>query len=198
MRDSWRWGAGVVAASLLPVLSLFTTSKIFYVRDLSFFFWSRHLWLRHTVFGGGMPWWDPYVAAGQSAIADALNQLMMPLTVAVRLLPSDVVSFNLWVALPLPIAALGMFVFLRRRFAGGDAADDAAAAFGASVFALSGPIVSMLNLPNMAWSIAFMPWVLAAAEGGGRRPEAAIAVAFGLQALCGEPVTWAATGLLAA
>jgi hypothetical protein len=104
---------GVAAITLLPVLGVFTTTQIFYVRDLSFFFWSRHLWLRHTILSGQRPWWDPYVASGQSAIADALNQIMMPLALAVRLLPSDVVSFNLWVALPLPIAALGMFVFLR-------------------------------------------------------------------------------------
>src|SRR6185295_3201803 len=64
--------------------------------------------------------------------------------------------------------------------------------FGACVFALSGPIVSMLNLPNLAWSVAFIPWVLAG------RSTAWIAIAFGLQGLSGEPVTWAATGALAA
>jgi prepilin-type N-terminal cleavage/methylation domain-containing protein len=181
------WTLAVLAVSLLPVLGVFTTTRIFYVRDLSFFFWSRHLWLRHTVFAGQAPWWDPYVAGGQSAIADALNQLLMPLALAVRLLPSDVVSFNLWVALPLPIAALGMFVFLRRRGVGAPAA-----ALGAVVFALSGPIVSMLNLPNLAWSVAFLPWVLAGES------VAWIAIAFGLQALCGEPVTWVATGAIAA
>jgi prepilin-type N-terminal cleavage/methylation domain-containing protein len=178
---------GVVALSLLPVLGLFTTSRIFYVRDLSFFFWSRHLWLRHTILSGQAPWWDPYVAAGQSAIADALNQIVMPVTLAIRLLPSDVVSFNLWIALPLPIAALGTFVFLRRLLA-----SDAAAAFGACVFGLSGPVVSMINLPNLAWSVAFMPWVLAA------RSPAAVAIAFGLQGLSGEPVTWVTTGLIEA
>ena len=107
----------VAFVGLLPVLGLFSLHSIFFVRDLSFFFWSRHLWLRHTLLSGQAPWWDPYVASGQSAIADALNQTLMPLTVAVRLLPSDVVSFNLWVALPMPIAALGMFVFLRRTLA---------------------------------------------------------------------------------
>jgi prepilin-type N-terminal cleavage/methylation domain-containing protein len=176
-----------IAAPLALVTGLFTTTRVFYVRDLSFFFWSRHLWLRHTLFAGQAPWWDPYVAGGQSAIADALNQLMMPITLAVRLLPSDVVSFNLWVALPLPLAALGTYVFLRRYLL-----DEGAAVFGALVFALSGPIVSMLNLPNLAWSVALMPWVLAG--------ESAtwIAIAFGLQALCGEPVTWVATGVIAA
>jgi prepilin-type N-terminal cleavage/methylation domain-containing protein len=186
---STRWVLSVLLLSLLPVGGLFTTSRIFFVRDLSFFFWSRHLWLRHTVFAGQVPWWDPHVASGQSAIADALNQLVMPVTLAVRLLPSDVVSFNLWVGLPLPVAALGTFVFLRRRFAPDRA--DAAAALGAAVFVLSGPVASMVNLPNLAWSVALMPWVLAADS------VAWIAVAFGFQALCGEPVTWVATAALA-
>ncbi len=194
-----RWPVLVLALSFVPVLGLVTTRKIFFIRDLSFFFWSRHLWLRHTLFGGEAPWWDPYVAGGQSAIADALNQLLMPVTLAVRLLPSDVVSFNLWVALPLPLAALGMFLFLRRRV------PDAACALGACVFALSGPVVSMLNTPNLSWSVALMPWVLWAvsrlddrrARGAGHR-FATLAILFALQALCGEPVTWASTGALAA
>ncbi len=202
MRSARRYWLLLLALTIVPVRGVFTTSRIFFIRDLSFFFWSRHLWLRHTIFAGHAPWWDPHVAAGQSAIADALNQLVMPLTLAIRLLPSDVVSFNLWVALPLPIAAAGMFVFVRQRTDG----SDSAAALGACAFALSGPLVSMLNLPNLAWSVALMPWVMAAADSRtpdhGPRPTnhepriALLSIAFALQAMCGEPVTWAATGVL--
>jgi len=197
------WMIFVLALSFAPIAGLFTTHKIFFVRDLSFFFWSRHLWLRHAIFGGEAPWWDPYVAGGQSAIADALNQLLMPVTMAIRLLPSDVVSFNLWIALPLPLTALGMFVFLQGRAhrAGSGHVADAPAALGACAFALSGPVVSMLNTPNLSWSVALMPWVLAAVEARGARREARfpirLSVAFALQGLCGEPVTWAATGVVA-
>jgi prepilin-type N-terminal cleavage/methylation domain-containing protein len=190
------WILVVLALSFLPVAGLFTTHKIFFVRDLSFFFWSRHLWLRHTLAAGSAPWWDPYVAGGQSAIADALNQLLMPVTLAIRRLPSDVVSFNLWIALPLPVAALGTFLFLRRRIQ-----NTSAAALGACAFALSGPIVSMLNTPNLSWSVACLPWVLLATEHvldkGSLRAVWMLAIAFALQALCGEPVTWAATGVVA-
>ena len=189
------WLLLVAALSCLPVLGACTTHRIFFVRDLSFFFWSRHLWLRHAIAGGEAPWWDPYVAGGQSAIADALNQLLMPITVAIRLLPSAVVAFNLWVALPLPLAALGMFLFLRRRTGA------PGAALGACAFALSGPVVSMLNTPNLSWSVALMPWVLLATDRVDARPSAprvaVLAVVFALQALCGEPVTWASTGILA-
>ena len=206
----------VALLALLPVLRVFTTHRIFYVRDLGFFFWSRNLWLRHTVHAGLMPWWDPHVASGQPAIADALNQLVMPITLAIRLLPSDVVSFNLWVALPLPIAAVGTFGFLRRRVA------RAPAALGALIFVLSGPVVSMLNAPNLSWSVAFIPWVLWACDAAavGVRPQgraiwrpdpgfarsgdltpargvAMVAIAVALQALSGEPVTLASTAFVA-
>jgi len=205
------WALVVFALSCVPILGVFSTRRIFFVRDLSFFFWSRHLWLRHAIFGGEAPWWDPYVAGGQSAIADALNQLLMPVTVAIRLLPSDIVAFNLWVALPLPLAALGMFLFLRRRTLPGSAAalsgsaaalSGSAAALGACAFALSGPVVSMLNTPNLSWSVALMPWVLLAADrvldsSTPLRAGGALAIGFALQALCGEPVTWAATGVVA-
>ncbi len=189
------WPALIGLLTLTPVLGLFTRSKIFYVRDLSFFFWSRHLWLRDTIFAGAAPWWDPHVAGGQSAIADALNQILMPITLAIRLLPSDVISFNLWVALPLPAAGLGMFAFLRR------GRSDAAAALGAIAFALAGVTTSMLNTPNLAWSVAGTPWVLWAADRvldvPSARSVAALAVAVALQALSGEPVTCAATCFVA-
>ena len=201
------WGWLVVALTCIPILGVLTTRKIFFVRDLSFFFWSRHLWLRHAIASGEAPWWDPYVAAGQSAIADALNQLLMPVTMAVRMLPSDVVSFNLWIALPLPIAGLGTFAFLARR------TPAPAAALGACAFALSGPAVSMLNTPNLSWSVALMPWVLWGVSRIRLPPTATSAVSttpaidtarvgivallFALQGLCGEPVTWASTGALA-
>jgi prepilin-type N-terminal cleavage/methylation domain-containing protein len=192
------WYFLLVLIALWPVRGLFTSSHLFFVRDLSFFFWPRHLWLRQTIFSGQAPWWDPYVAAGQPAIADALNQILMPAALAVRLLPSDVVSFNLWVALPLPIAALGMFAFLRGR------ATPAGAALGACAFALAGPVVSMVNAPNLSWSTALIPWVMWSVGGrrggptkAGVRP-ARIAIVCALQALCGEPVTWAATAFLAA
>lgn len=190
------WFLFVVAVSFVPVFRLFTTHQIFFVRDLSFFFWSRHLWLRRTLLGGSAPWWDPYLGSGQSAIADALNQLLMPLTLAIRMLPSPVVAFNLWVALPVPVAAAGTFLFLRRRVA-----HPAAAALGASIFALSGPVVSMLNTPNLSWSVAGLPWVMLATarvlDTGSAGSVCALAIAFALQALSGEPVTWAATGVIA-
>ena len=181
----------LILLSLAPIRGVFTLSRVFFVRDLGFFFWSRHLWLRHTIFGGELPLWDPFSAAGHAAYADALNQIFMPVTLALRLLPSDVVSFNLWVAMPLPVAMTGMFLFLRRRLS------MPASALGACAFALSGTLVSSLNAPNLSWSLALLPWLCVAGdrlvEQPGRRGAVAVAVVVALQALSGEPVTLAAS-----
>jgi prepilin-type N-terminal cleavage/methylation domain-containing protein len=191
----WGWPSLVATLAISPIAGVFTLSNIFSVRDLTFFFWSRHLWFRHTLLSGVLPSWDPHVAGGQSAIPDALNQGLMPITVAIRLLPSDLVSFNLWVALPLPLAALGMYAFLRLTNS------QAAAAVGAITFGLSGPIVSMLNAPNLAWSVAIMPYVMLATArvigAPSARTLATLATIAALQALCGEPVTLAATAVMA-
>ena len=188
---SHAWPLLVLAAAVTPILGVLTTTRIFFVRDLGLFFWSRHLWLRHTIASGTLPLWDPFVGAGQSAIADALNQVLMPVTLAVRLLPSDVVSFNLWVALPLPIAAAGTWRFIRRTH------DRAPSALGSILFVLSGPMVASLNAPNLSWSVAAMPWVLWAVDWTHERPGVSrcgvAAMAIALQALSGEPVTLAAT-----
>ena len=197
MTERFRANATVallVLLALVPVRGLFTLTRVFFVRDLGFFFWSRHLWLRHTIFGGELPLWNPYSGGGQAAYADALNQIFMPVTLALRLLPSDVLSFNLWVAMPIPIAIVGTFLFLRRHHA------LASAAIGAFAFALSGTLVSSLNSPNLSWSLAWLPWLCRAVDRLVERPErataAALAVVIALQALCGEPVTLAASMLL--
>jgi hypothetical protein len=190
-RAVWASALLAVCAAAIPLLPGLTGSRVFYVRDLSMQFWGRYLWLRHELLAGSFPLWDPYVGAGQSAVADPLNQLFLPPALAVRLIGSEVVGFNLWVATPFPLAALGAWLFLRRRFA------PDASVLGAIAFSLSGPIVSTGNFPNLSWSSAAVPWVLWAvdrvASAPAPRTVAALAVVTAFQAFAGEPVTLLAT-----
>src|ERR1700682_3273190 len=185
--SAWAWASLAVCAATMPFLPGLTGSRVFYIRDLSMSFWVRYLWLRHELLTGSFPLWDPYMGAGQSAVADALHQLFLLPALAVRLIGSEVVGFNLCVATPFPLAALGAWLFFRRRFA----AD--ASALGAIAFSLSGPIVSTGNFPNLSWSAAAIPWVLWAvdrvAAAATPRRIAALAVVTSLQAFAGEPVT---------
>lgn len=189
------WLMASLLAATIPVAGVFTLTKIFFVRDLTLAFRSRFLFLRHSVFAGTWPMWDPYPGNGQSAANDALYQLFHLPSLIVRLALPDVIGFNAWVALPIPLAALGTYLFLRRQVSA------PAASFGAVAFAAAGPIVSTTNFPNMSWSVAAMPFVFWAIERVKLRPAgrdgALLAAIVGCQALAGEPVTLAATLLIA-
>ena len=84
------------------------------MRDLALAFHSRFLFLRHSIFSGSFPFWDPYPANGQPAVNDALYQLFHLPSLAVRLLLPEIVAYNLWVALPDSAVRAGMYLFLRR------------------------------------------------------------------------------------
>jgi Bacterial membrane protein YfhO len=190
------WPLLALAISLVPVAGVFTLSRLFVVRDLALTFHSRFLFLRHSIFSGSFPLWDPYTANGQPAVNDALYQLFHLPSLAVRLLLPETIAYNFWVALPIPLCALGMYLYLRRQVSA------PAAAFGGIVFAVGGPIISTPNFPNFSWSIATAPYVLWALDRvfERRTPGAAtlLAVIVSCQALAGEPVSLAATLLVAA
>ena len=198
MRSRWLWPAAAVLATSVPVAGGISLTNIFYIRDLSMFFWPRHLWIHRTLASGSWPLWDPYAAAGQAAFPDALNQLFLPPAILLRLLPA-IPGFNLLVMLPFPLAAVGMWLFLRRHIS------DTSAALGAVVFTAGGPVVATGNFPNLSWSVAWIPWILWAADrdrGGPQRtapPQrsvrtfALLTATIALQMLSGEPVTMVGT-----
>lgn len=188
------WPILAAVAAIVPVRGAFSTTNVFYVRDLAVFFWPRHLWLRQTVRAGDSALWDPYAGGGQSAVADALNQFfLLPVTI-VRVLLPDIWGFNFWIAAPFPLMAVGAWFWLHRR------ASPAAACVGAALYAAAGPIVSTGTFPNLSWAIAFIPWALWATDRVLDRPSVrrvtVLATCVGLQAVAGEPVTLAATGAL--
>lgn len=186
-----RWPLLAVALAAVPVAGAFSTQNIFHIRDLGMYFWPRHLWLRQSWRDGDWPWWDPYAGAGQSAVADALNQFFLLPVTAVRLLLSDVPGFNFWIAAPFPLMAAGAWLWLRRHVS------RPAACVGAVLFATSGPVLSTGNFPNLSWSVAGMPWILWCTDrlmvDRRSRRTAALSACVAAQALAGEPVTLAAT-----
>jgi hypothetical protein len=190
-----RWAAFAILIAFLPVAGMFSTSQIYGLRDLSIYYWPKYRWLRATIFSGQMPWWDPFMSAGQSAAADAMSQLFFLPTLLLRLAFPERLGFNLWVGLPYPLAALGMYLFARRHLS------RQASAVAAVIYAVSGPVVSTSDFPNVSWSAMAVPWVLWAVDECVRRPagRALVSLAFivAAQVLAGEPVTMTATMVLA-
>jgi hypothetical protein len=192
---SWRrrsfWPVLAILVACLPFVGALSTTRIFHLRDLSVFFWPLHLWLRDTLLAGMWPSWDPYTAAGQPTDPNALNQMFFPPVLLMRLLLPPVIGFNAIVATPFPLAALGMWLFLRRRLSG------PSATAGAITFAAGGPMVSTGNFPNLSWSMAWLPWLLWALDRDIERPTrrsvGVLALVAALQMLSGEPVTMIGT-----
>src|SRR6185436_113586 len=106
------WPLLAVFVAIVPVGGVFTLSRLFFILDPALTLHSRFLFVRHSVFSGAFPFWDPYPAAGQPAVNDALFQLFHLPSLLVRLLGREIVAYNLWVALPTPLSALGMYLFL--------------------------------------------------------------------------------------
>ena len=188
-RSSWPVLAALVA--LIPFIRGFSTTNVFFVRDLGLYFWPQHLWFWQTLRERDWPLWDPYAAAGQSAVANALNHFFLLPATIVRVLAPPVLGFNFWVAAPAPILAIGTCLWLRRRFCA------PAAAVGGAIAALAGPIASAGVSPNLSWTIALIPWILWSVDRLHDAPDArrfaALALGVGLQAVAGEPLTFGAT-----
>lgn len=191
------WLLCAVIVSLVPFAEGFSLTNVFHIRDLGIYFWPRHLSLHDAWQAGEWPLWNSYIGAGQSAIADPLNQFFLLPVTLIRLLLPKVAGFNFWVAAPSPVLAVGAWFWLRRY------ASPFGAAVAAAVFAAAGPVVSSADFPNFSWSIAFIPWALWATNWLCERPApaplATLAAIVAMQAVAGEVVTFAGTcGLLAA
>lgn len=185
------WPALAVLAACIPFAGALSTTRIFHLRDLAMFFWPLHLWLRDALLAGTWPSWDPYAAGGQPTDPNALNQMFFPPVLLMRLLLPPVLGFNAIVATPFPLAALGMYLFLRVRLS------RPSAAAGAIAFAAGGPMVSTGNFPNLSWSMAWLPWLLWALDRDMDRSTSRslgiVSLVAALQMLSGEPVTMIGT-----
>jgi len=177
------------------VRGVFTTDRIFYVRDLTLYTWPLTRWIRATVAEGHLPLWNPSVAFGQSVVGDPSLQLFFPFTILARAFLPDPYGINLSVSLAYPVAAVGAYLWLRRRMTPG------AASLGASLFVASGPFLAMGYMLNLSWSVALAPWILWGTDGVVARPcrrsVAVLAVLFALLAFAGEPLVLAVTASVA-
>jgi hypothetical protein len=185
------WPLLSVVPALVVMRGMFSTAAVYCFRDMSQHFWPQAFWFRHAILAGEFPLWDPYVAFGQSAIADPVRALCFPPVLLLRLVLPSILALNVAVGLAFLVAAIGTYLLLRRTLS------PPSAALGAAAFSVMGPFVSTGNMLNFAWSAALLPWVLWAALRLGERYTGArlavVASLVALQALAGEIVTIAAT-----
>ncbi len=143
---------------------------------------------------GPTPEWTPYLSSGQPFRANPHFGAAHPSALLFRLLPFNA-AFLIWVLLPLPAGAAGMYLLLRQLGRSRDTAVLMAAAWGLGGFALS-----TVAMPPMAWTAMLAPGAIALVVRSVVLPSAGSVVlaAAGL-ALCvagGSPISIVATGVL--
>jgi hypothetical protein len=185
-RDLVAAGALVAAVSLL-FADVLTGSAIFYFRDLTTFYLPAKHVVREALLSGEFPYWNPYFAAGQPLAANPEFEVFYPLQWLV-LLPDYEFGFALHVIVHVWLAALGMYALLR-----GVRLGAGSSFFGALALALSGYLLSLINLLPILFCVAWLPLILLFAwrwfEHSRPRDFALASLLLGVQLLVLEPVT---------
>ena len=141
--------------------------------------------LVRAVANGSWPLWDPYVGFGQPMLADPRVGVLYPPTWLNLLLP-PAVFYTAFVVAHLAASGWGMLALARHW-----SASRRAATFTATLWMLSGPLLSLVPMWHHLAGFAWMPWVVLAASRAFERPAHVRSVWLGcavaLQWLAGSP-----------
>ncbi len=195
--------ADIAAMALLVggLLALFGkvifTPAMFFYRDVFNYSYPHARLIHETCRQGYLPYWNPYWNYGEPLLANPNFLFFYPDTLFLVLLPTNL-AYTLHYVVHFALAGVGTY-WLARRWG----QSRAGAFFAASVFEMSGPLLSLGNLYNHAACAAWIPWALLltdrAVESRSRRSWILLALVFALQFLASEPLTLLATfGLSAA
>ncbi len=181
-RTELRWGLAAITVALVCGLDMGRGGMPFF-RDRLYYFLPQYEACRAALAGGEIPLWNPFVNCGQPLLATWQQGLFSPLSLPFLLFPWEEAWRWFWPS-ALGVAAAGMFAFGR-----GAGLAPSGAAVAAVVYALSGPLRTLGEWPNIVASLALLPALLAAVAGlaRGASGAGAVAVMFALQLLCGQP-----------
>jgi len=167
------------------------TSDMPFFRDVFNHTYPHARFIQESVRNGSLPYWNPYLNYGQPLLANPNFLFFYPYTLFIILLPIDF-AYKMHYVVHFALAAVGTYLLARQW-----AQSRAAAFFAASVFAFSGPVLSLGNLYNHAACVAWIPWALLFTERALRsrsvRPWILLTAVFALQFLASEPFTLLAT-----
>lgn len=182
---------------LLPTIffwDVLTGVNGLYLRDLSRFHYPMKHILREVVRGGEFPYWNRYFGAGQPLAANPQHEVFYPPNWLI-FLPNYDFGFRLHLVLHIYIALIGMYALLRSRELGIEAA-----MFGAISYGLGGLVLSLVNLPPLFFSAAWIALTCLFTWRFLSRPNprdfALGSLVFGLQCLIGEPVMLVQTSII--
>lgn len=198
MRHTARNAMLSVSAAVLLVAASFVLFP-FYRDNFSTHF-PRRSALAESLLAGALPLWDPSVGGGQP-LAGNPNLLAFYPDFWLQLVLPPIPAFTLHFLLHWVAGGVAMRALLRHYRIG-----RGWSSFGAVLWMVSGPCISLFSFYNLITAAALIPAALLTAERLADRPDwrraAGFGAVFGLLALAGEPVTLLATafasGLLVA
>ncbi|MBU0629592.1 MAG: YfhO family protein [Candidatus Margulisbacteria bacterium] len=180
----------IIVFSFLGLVVLFfakflTGETVFAFKDLSRYFYPLRYLMVEQVKSGHWPLWNPYIYCGYPLLATMQICFFYPLSLIHYLLPFPL-AFNYYIIVHYFLAALFMFLLLRRYcLARG------AAAFGGIVFAFSGYLLSVSNMNTSLSSVIWLPLALLfwdrVVRGEGAGNWLAFALVSAVMLLGGEP-----------
>ncbi len=182
----------VLVASLVGMFwKVVFTSAMFYYRDVYNYTFPSARLIHDFCRQGFLPCWNPYLNYGQAVLANPNLLFFYPFTLLIVLLPINI-AFTMHFLVHFALAGIGVYVLARswgQTYLG--------AFFAAIVFMLSGPVLSLGNIYNLAACAAWIPWALLVTDRAlasrRLRPWILLSVIFSFQWLAGEPLTMLAT-----
>lgn len=178
-----------IAAGVLLLLLAVAFHGFFFYRDNFSGAYPQKFLTAQALRSGELPYWNYHDFGGQPLAGNPGALTFYPTTLLLLLLPVHV-AFNLHFLLHLTGGWLAMRALCRAR-----ALPESAAVFGATVFVLSGTVISATAFYNLVVMVALIPFALLAVE---RRSARLLGVACGLMGLAAEPMVLFGTALLLA
>ena len=149
---------GLVALAVALLGRALFSSKVFYYRDISAYWYPLIEAFVRTVASGEWPLWNPSLGFGHPMLEDPNLQVAYPPTWLNLILP-PALYYKLFVVTHLAWGALGAYRLGRRLELRADAAF-----VGAAIFLASGPWLSGISLWHHFAGVAWLPWLWLAVE----------------------------------
>ena len=166
-------GAALVLAVVAVFAEAIFTSAVFFERDIHWYWYPHRAVIERALAEHSLPLWNPNVGFGAPLFANPNFLLAYPPTWFALLLPAAI-HYKLFAVCHTLLAAAGAWALARRL-----GIRTTASAVGGGVYALSGPLLSSINLLHHPNGAAWLPWVLWALEGLLLRPGAGAVLALG-------------------
>jgi hypothetical protein len=190
LSDRWLLFLISIAASL-PFLPMLLQRRVPVFRDHLDYFVPLHWFTTQALRNGVIPFWNPFNGSGEPWLANPQTAVFYPPALLFTILPFAT-AYVLFVASHLALLGCGMYLLARRWCA------PSAAALTAMTAMFCGPTLSLIDINNNLRTLAWLPFVVAAAVAR-RRGSISMAVPsllLALSFLAGEPYLATAGALL--